>query len=1729
MKDRIISGRYKIEHKIGEGGTSVVYLGHDTKNNKRKVAVKMLRKNRISRRIEDIIRFRNEAGTVSKLNNPNIIKVYEIDEFEDSHYIVMEYIDGKSLQNIMKEGNDYNLNKILDIITQISDTLGYIHNAGMVHRDLKPSNIMINEKKETKLIDFGLAQIKEFSKIKSTETIVGTFSYMSPEQCGVIKRTIDERSDLYSLGIIFYQLLTDQLPFNGNSISSIIHQHIAKTPESPRKRRKDIPEVLGKIMLKLIEKDPEKRYQSARGLLNDLAKYKKGERNFVLGLKDKLVKLSYRTILIGRDEELNQLKTIFNDALNGKGSVCLIDGQAGRGKTRLVEELQDYVYAKDGSIISGKCFSGDNKMPYGVFKETLNVYITKYNNYSEKKRSEVKEKIKKGLGELGMIILNLNPIMKEIIGECPPLVELEPDRENKRFLMVVSRFFQELALIEDGLVFILEDLQWSDEAGHKLMMEITQNISGFPLLIIGTYRNNEVNKAHELKKYIEISKENELPLHEIHIDLFDKKKMNQFISHLLHENEENTTEISDFILQKSKGNPFFATEVLKQLINENALFYKDSNWNINHKILDKMEISSSILEIVLKRISLLNKKEINILSYAAVIGRRFDIKLLFKLTEFKKQEIIEIIDKSIKLQLLKEDLQEKGKMLFVHDKIKEAFYSNIEKVKLKKLNLEIAKTIEKMNKDTIEDVIFDLAYHYIEAADKENTLQYAYSAGIKAKEGYANEEALKYFSIGRDILEEQGQKSQDRWLEFMEEIGDVYLIIGKNDEAIKISMQILPFMKTKFRKAAIYKKISEAYFKKADWENCEKYGKIGLKLLGEKLPVKKVSVIFGIIKQLITHILHNFLPIIFIRKKPNPQSKKYKLIIWFYIILEWSYILSDISKFIRSVLRMINLSESKIGMSKELGMSIGAYASVCMAIPLFKSAVKNHEKAISLRTKLNDEWGVAQSLQFLGFCYEWQGEYEKGNEYFKKSIHIFNKIGDTREIGMSTVGLVHNYYYLSSYDKAKITTDQYFKIVDHAKNNYGISDYYINMARCNLEAGDHEKALKNALKSYTLSNEKNIWFIHCVASIELGIQFLEKGDIKRALEYLEEADSLYSKNNFLKQYTIHLFPYLTECYIEQYKINKKKKDLAKIKKSCKISLSITKSWNTHYCIAVRVSAKYYALIGNIKKAEKLLSQSIELCLKFDRKYELAKSLYEYALFLDQINRKKESNNKLQSAYRIFKELDAKVYLKRTANLLGVKDNETSSTQRLMDKQRLSTIIKLSQDISFILNIDNLLDDVMTKAIEVTGAQRGYLFLVNENTKQLEMKALRTIKNEKVNKFSRHIVEDVFKSGDTLITTNAGHDERFKEYKSIKIYGLKSILCIPIKHHKKIVGVCYLDNSLSNGVFTDEDADLLGVFTSQAAIAIENASLYKNLELKVKDRTLELSESMRELAHRTTELIESKKKIEIEHELLKKKNDIMEDDLKIARKIQMQFIPSQSPAPNIAFYYKPMTQVGGDYFHFVQLDLDNIGIFISDVSGHGVPAAFITSMIHSLLLQFGNLYSEPCELLLLLNESLIGQTAGNFITAFYGIYNPKIREFTYSNAGHNCPFILSDKYPAMIDSKKAGLPLAILDNLGLKDMGKSYNNETIKLDKNSKLLFYTDGLTEAVNINDKKNLPESWIENFETSQLITEFDKCKNITCAKLVENMVEKLVAFRGDNDFDDDVCMICLDLKEKE
>jgi DNA-binding CsgD family transcriptional regulator/tetratricopeptide (TPR) repeat protein len=1262
------------------------------------------------------------------------------------------------------------------------------------------------------------------------------------------------------LGIIIYQLFTGTLPFKGKDIHSIVHQHLTKSPKPLIHLNSEIPVIVNEIVLKLLEKNSANRYQSAKGLLADITKFKQGERNFSLCQHDIIRKFDFYTKFLGREKELAILEKSLSGALKGRGAFCLISGKSGIGKTRLVEELRQHSCdMKMVTFIQGKCVAREIKTPYWPLSRALDVYLRKFNDYPVEKKRNIQKKIIEVIGDRGEIILRINPALCDLLGACPPIAPLEPGYENQRVLVTIADFIFGLSKIENGLVIVLDDLQWSDETTIAILLELQKRINQQPLLIIGIFRDEEVGLAHGVMSFLRVSLEKKHPLIRIILKPFTQGLMRQFVAEILRKDYTNNeiSELSAFIFDKSHGNPFFAREIFKQLIDEKAVYYNQNNQlAIENDILKKLEIPVTIIDCLVKQISLLEDYEQHVISIAAVIGKHFTIPFLleigkgyidenFQLKDEFNQHIVDIITRSISLDLITEDKNEKGSYNFMHDVVREAFYARIDEEERKKLHKKIVKALENIHAADLKNdiwhcpAIFDLAFHSFEIGDPQRIIKYALPAGVAAKNNYAYKDALNYFLWTVKILE--GDNKSEKWFEINRTLGEIYVITGNNDKAIFLLNQMAPLVKSRIERAAIFHLISQSYWNKGDVKLCEKYCVIGLHELGENVPGKRIIIVISLIRNLLAHYFYPFFSKIF---KRNARVDEEKTKIWLYFILCRVLVTHDHILMIRSILRMLNIAETKIGKSRELGIALLGWGVINLFISRHTAALNLFFNVIPIQKELNDEKGRAIALQFIAYCYYSKLELNAAEKAINMSIEILERIGDLKEINTSLYVKLIISYMKNNYMETMEIADYYYsmaqRIDDHEAKAYaliysGIIYFYQN---------EYYNAENYLLEASDLCLKYELWQAMMYLSIQLAELYWEMGTDNKSLEYIEKARNIYEKESFRPITSNYIFLAIAELSIRYYEyqlsdinFDKNKAAFKKIKKDCRMAYKMNKSSLIFKGDSLRIMALYYALYGDIKKAESFFLRAIDHNVKYELKEFSIKSCFDYGLMLKKKGREKQAYGFLVQAYEISIGINHKHYMKKIKELIDIPKHDVPAIDNnIINKKNLEKRYTFIADLLELTRSNTSAENIAGRALEyalkLSGADKGFLI---ETDDQGNMRVVtgKTTDDEKdpEYQFSYKIVNKTITDKKTVVATKT-EENNFNadliESDSVS-RGPVSVLSVPLIVNEKIIGVCYLENIFLLDALNTEDVEAIKTITSIVAIAFSAQVFHRDTD------------------------------------------------------------------------------------------------------------------------------------------------------------------------------------------------------------------------------------------------------------------------------------------------------------
>src|SRR5438094_3158253 len=542
---------------------------------------------------ESLRRMENEYSLRTDLDSGWSVSPIALMPYKERTMLVLTDPGGEPLDRLL--GRPMELTQFLPLAIGLTTALGQVHERGLIHKDIKPANVLVNHATgQVWLMGFGIASRlpRERQAPEPPGFIAGTLPYMAPEQTGRMNRSIDSRSDLYAFGVTLYEMLTGSLPFTASDPMELVHCHIARQPIPPCERLKSIPGPVSAIIMKLLAKTAEERYQTASGAASDLrrclADWETQHRidEFPLGEQDTPDRLLIPEKLYGRESEIGTLLASFDRVVaSGRPELVLVSGYSGIGKSSVVNELHKSLVPPRGLFASGKFDQYKRDIPYSTLAQAFQSLIRPLLSKSEAELSNWRTALREALDPNGLLIVDLVPELKLIIGEQPPIPELPPQDAQSRFQLVFRRFISVFAQQEHPLVLFLDDLQWLDTATLDLMEYLLTRSDMQHLMLIGAYRDNEVTPSHPLMRKLEAMRQAGAILQDIVLAPLTREDLAQLIADSLHCEPDRATPLAQLIHDKTAGNPFFAIQFFSALAEEGLLTFDHGegrwSWDLN--------------------------------------------------------------------------------------------------------------------------------------------------------------------------------------------------------------------------------------------------------------------------------------------------------------------------------------------------------------------------------------------------------------------------------------------------------------------------------------------------------------------------------------------------------------------------------------------------------------------------------------------------------------------------------------------------------------------------------------------------------------------------------------------------------------------------------------------------------------------------------------------------------------------------------------------------------------------------------------------------------------------------------------------------------------------------------------------------------------------------------------------------------------------------------------------
>ncbi|MGE5670143.1 MAG: ATP-binding protein, partial [Fibrobacterota bacterium] len=731
---------YTAKETIVSSGTTTIFRGIRLSDSC-PVVVKLL--NREYPSAKELSVFIREFELLNKIHGDGIIKVFGVEKYQNSLAIILEDIGGQSVDRIVQSAN-FGVSEKLALAIQMTNSIIQIHQQNIIHKDVNPTNFICNRvTNQVKLIDFGIAAelSREAAQCVNLNVLEGTLDYISPEQTGRINRPVDYRTDLYSLGVTLYELFTGELPFKGDDELEIIYCHIAKIPVSPVEINPQIPLILSNMIMKLISKTAEERYQSAYGLLKDLEFCQQNlesswqfSSTFIPGQKDVLDRFEIPHKLYGRDAEVDLLIKEFEKAAEGYPEILLVSGYSGIGKSSLINEIRKPITGKKGYFIFGKYNQFERNIPYYGITHAFKEFLKQLLAESSDSLDTWKQELLGALGSNGQVVIDLLPELERIIGPQPEVPQLNPLEAQNRFLMTFCEFIKVFAKREHPLVAFLDDLQWSDTSSLDLIKYILGSNKVQYVLFIGAYRDREVEEGHMLLKLLEEINNRQPdsipPVKQIYLKPLEYSSVNQLIADTLHCDPGTTGPLTTIVLQKTKGNPFFISRLLHSLYLQGTFTFRvdKGQWDYDLEKVNTVAISDNVVDLLVKGLETLGEETLDILKLLSCIGNQFDLLTVSLISKKPvatlgrnlwvaiENEIILPLNNNYRfINTLKNEISPvdfEMRFCFAHDRIRQAVYSLISESKKCEINLSIGREYLRSFRVTQQmDAIFDLVKH----------------------------------------------------------------------------------------------------------------------------------------------------------------------------------------------------------------------------------------------------------------------------------------------------------------------------------------------------------------------------------------------------------------------------------------------------------------------------------------------------------------------------------------------------------------------------------------------------------------------------------------------------------------------------------------------------------------------------------------------------------------------------------------------------------------------------------------------------------------------------------------------------------------------------------------------------------------------------------------------------------------------------------------------------------
>ncbi|WP_437316627.1 AAA family ATPase [Sorangium sp. So ce385] len=1530
---------------LHDGARSSVYLGRKKSTGKMCV-IKVARKGVNGTRNVAILKRQYEI--TRNLDLDGVVKVYDLEVRLDYAALIMEYFAGRSLRSIIDEGIDEGIGEggngrgiglvqSVRIALQLADTLGAIHERNIIHKDIKPSNIIVDSGVSTsKLTDFSIASLlpgERAAVYDPWSAGEGTLQYISPEQTGRMNRSIDFRSDYYSLGVTLYELTTRRLPFETTDPLELVHHHIAKTPVAPHLIRPEIPEALSRVIMKLLSKTAEERYQSIFGLKADLKacldmlEHDAPALDFVPGRKDKPTRLQISQRLYGRQEEVGALLSAFRSisGAGGPSELVLVAGYSGVGKSAVVSEIHKPIAKQGGYFAAGKFDQFTRNVPYAAVIAALREIVRQILTESKEELADWKARILAAVAPNGRVIAEVIPEIELILGEQPPVPALGSMETRNRFNLTFRSFIGAIALKTRALVLFLDDLQWADTGSLNLISVLLEDADIRHLLLLGSYRDNDVDDAHPLRVMLSALPRSGARVRTITLKPLAPEHVNQLVSDTLDAPPEECRPLSDIIFAKTHGNPFFTIQYLESVCRDGHLRFSSETgaWTWNIADIERMDVADNVVDLMVRRIQGLRASTQRVLKLAACIGNQFDLRLLALLhhkdVRATDEDLWDALDAGLVVpvdgdykiaRFLDDDDEGPVTFKFLHDRVQQAAYKLLTQIEQERTHLELGRLlISETPIESIEERIYDIVLHLnmgaeliVDRRERYEAALLNLKAGQKARRSTAYGPGVQCLRAAAAFLPE------DSW----EANHDLSL-------AIYTDLVELEYLTINFERAEACAKIVEDHARDV-LEKIRVYEtRIQFYISQNRMP-DAIDLALSVIAMLEVPVCQAppaDVSVARLAQLPAITDKRMKAGIRILTTVNPAVYLARPALFPVNAFTMVNIC-TRYGNSPLAALVYATYGviqyfadNIDVAFDLGQLAIELIQRfgAVELECKIYATVNV--------LIYHWKRHLR---DTLEPMIHAVQVGLDTGDIEYSVYSSAHHSLHSFLVGENLAVTEQRMRhsveLSQRLNNQYSLYTCRIwKQLVHSLRAPSAEK-LKLVGDSFDettmipcLGQSRNSLFSLHLAKGMLLYYFGEPEqayDCFRAAEEYQDAVggmAIVLEHNFYGSLSTLAVVGVAAEDARQELLRKVDANQQRLELWARFAPE--NGQHKHDLVRAELARVKHAVV----EAMDLYDRAIEGARKHGYIQEEALACELASAFYRGLGRREIAQHYMTMAYRGYAlwGADAKCQSLVSAFphliLEGMPEQSASVTVTSTHDGAsldLLSVVKASQAMASEIVLERLLESLMTIVLEYVGAQSGVLALargdalVVEAEGTVEPKHVSVLQGVALGSFRgapQSVISYVQRTLKSVLLDDAAQEAKFSADPYIQEKRTKSLMCAPILRRGRLVGVLYLENNLSIGAFTQDRLELLSLLSAQIATSIENAKLYEGLEREVAARTEELRMSNEQLRSVNGRLqVELAERVRLQEERVQMQEEIIRSQRDRLFELSTPFIP-----------------------------------------------------------------------------------------------------------------------------------------------------------------------------------------------------------------------------------------------